>query len=140
MKWTKETAMAEIDSLAEQTHVLQSLKRNCEEHIRWIAKTRRFLSEVFGEESTYFVTFASLTWSKQGSYVIGGPGCPNESFNPQLGINRVNQEAYVQQLEVARAEKFSALPRETRQSKFKVRIFVKKSSDFVQKAPQTKRS
>jgi hypothetical protein len=38
----------------------------------------------------------------------------------------------------ARAEKFSALPREARQSKFSVRIFVKKSSDFVQKAPQAK--
>jgi len=35
----------------------------------------------------------------------------------------------------ARAEKFSALPREARQSKFKVWIFVKKSSDFVQKVP-----
>jgi hypothetical protein len=35
----------------------------------------------------------------------------------------------------ARAKKFSALPREARQSKFKVRIFVKKSSDFVQKVP-----
>jgi hypothetical protein len=34
------------------------------------------------------------------------------------------------------AEKFSALPREARQSKFAVRIFVKKSSDFVQKVPQ----
>jgi len=35
----------------------------------------------------------------------------------------------------ARAEKFSALPREARQSKFKVRIFVKKGSDFNQKVP-----
>jgi hypothetical protein len=38
----------------------------------------------------------------------------------------------------ARAEKFSAMPREARQSKFSVRIFVKKSSDFVQKAPPSK--
>ena len=36
----------------------------------------------------------------------------------------------------ARAEKFSALPREARQSKFAVRIFIKKSSDFNQKVPQ----
>ena len=36
----------------------------------------------------------------------------------------------------ARAEKFSALPRFARQSKFAVRIFVKKSSDFNQKVPQ----
>jgi len=35
----------------------------------------------------------------------------------------------------ARAEKFSALPREARQSKFTIRIFVKKSSDFIQKVP-----
>jgi len=35
----------------------------------------------------------------------------------------------------ARAEKFLFLPREARQSKFAVRIFVKKSSDFNQKAP-----
>lgn len=102
MKWTKEAAITEIESLAEQTRVLQGLKRNCEEHIRWVAKTRRFLSEILGEGSTYFATFASLTWSKQGSYVIGGPSRPSESFNPQLGIDRVNQEAYVQQLEVAR--------------------------------------
>jgi len=35
----------------------------------------------------------------------------------------------------ARARNFSALPHEARQSKFNVRIFVKKSSDFVQKVP-----
>ena len=35
----------------------------------------------------------------------------------------------------ARAEKFLFLPREARQSKFTVRIFIKKSSDFNQKAP-----
>lgn len=108
MRWTKETAMLEIESLTEQTYVLQGLKRNCEEHIRWIAKTRRFLSDVFGEESTYFVTLASLTWKKQGGYVIGGPARPSESYNPQLGIDRVNQEAYVQQLEVARGLLFAA--------------------------------
>jgi len=102
MKWTKENAIAELENLAKQASVLQGLKRNCEEHIRWIAKTRRFLAEVFGEESTYFSTFATFTWSKQGSYMIGGPARPNESFNPQLGVERVNQEAYVKELGVAR--------------------------------------
>ena len=102
MKWTKEAAIAELENLVAQTHALQGLKRNCEEHIRWIAKTRRFLAEVFGEESTYFATLASFTWSKQGSYFLGGPARPNESFNPQLGVERVNQEAYVKELGVAR--------------------------------------
>lgn len=102
MKWTKENAIAELENLAGQASVLQGLKRNCEEHIRWIAKTRRFFAEVFGEESTYFATFVSFTWSKRGSYMIGGPARPNESFNPQLGVERVNQEAYVKELGVAR--------------------------------------
>jgi len=35
----------------------------------------------------------------------------------------------------ARAEKFLFLPRFARQSKFAVRIFVKKSADFNQKTP-----
>jgi hypothetical protein len=102
MKWTKEAAIEELNNLAGQTNALQQLKRNCEEHIRWIVKTRRFLTEIFGEESTYFATFASFTWSKQGGYMIGGPARPNESFNPQLGVERVNQEAYVKELGVAR--------------------------------------
>jgi len=101
MKWTKETAIIELDNLADQASVLHGLKRNCEEHIRWIVKTRRFLAEVFGEESTYFTTFASFTWNKRGSYMLGGPAHPNESFNIQLGIERVNQEAYEKELGVA---------------------------------------
>jgi len=102
MKWTKVKAIAEIKKLIEQTHVLQGFERNSDEHIRWIAKTRRFLAEVFSEESEYFSTFASFTWSKRGSYMIGGPARPNESFNPQLGIDRVNQEAYIKELGAAR--------------------------------------
>lgn len=102
MKWTKEAAMAELEGLVEQAHVLQGLKRHCEEHIRWIAKTRRFLTEVFGEKSTYFITFADFTWRDRGSRVIGGLDHPNESWNPQLGLERVHQEAYVEELGVAR--------------------------------------
>lgn len=102
MKYTKEMAIAELENLAEQTHALQKLKRNCEEHIRWVAKTRRFLSEIFGEESICFTTFVSLTWCEQGYFACGGPAHPNESFNPQLGIERVHQEAYVKELGIAR--------------------------------------
>jgi uncharacterized protein (TIGR02391 family) len=102
MKWTKETAVAELEKLADQTRALESLKRNCEEHIRWVAKTRRFLAEMFSEESTYYTTFASFTWSQRGNFVIGGPAQPKESFNPELGIDRVHQEAYVKELGVAR--------------------------------------
>ena len=102
MKWTKETAIVELEKLINQTYTLQNLKRNCEEHIRWMAKTHRFLAEIFGEESTYFVNFNSFAWSEQNSYVIGGPAYPNENFNLQLGMERVNQEAYVKECGVAR--------------------------------------
>jgi len=102
MKWTKENATAELDNLAEQAILLQGCKRNCEDHIRWIAKTRRFLAEIFGEESIYFVNFVSLTWKKQGQFVIGGPLHPRENFDPQLGFDRVHQGAYIKDLDLAR--------------------------------------
>jgi uncharacterized protein Ymh len=102
MEWTKESATTALEKLADQTHTLQNLQRNCEKHIRWVAKTRRFLSEVFGEKSTYYTNFVSFTWSQRSGYVIGGPARPKESFNPQIGIDRVNEEAYVKELGVAR--------------------------------------
>lgn len=102
MKLTKDEASAELEVLADQTHALQKFKRKGEEHIRWIAKTQRYLKEIFGENSKYIKEFSSLSWTKDGQYFIGGPTHIDESFNPQIGIERVNQEAYIEQLEIAR--------------------------------------
>lgn len=101
-------AIEELKDLADYTTVLEGLKRNSENHIRWIAKTRRTLEKLFGRESDYFRSFVAFTWSKQGQFMIGGPARPAESFDPQKGIDRVNQEAYINQLGEARGLLFAA--------------------------------
>lgn len=98
----KEEALRKLSDLISQTDTLESLKRFSAEHVRWIAGTKKFLQQVFGEKSEYYNTFNSFTWSKRGGYMIGGPARPAESFNPQLGVDRVNQEAYLKELEAAR--------------------------------------
>lgn len=101
-KWTKESALKELQCLTEETVKLAEKRRLSEDHVRWVAKATRFLEDVFGAESRYFKTFLSFTWRKEGSYMVGGPSRPEESWDPQIGVERVNQEAYREQLETAR--------------------------------------
>jgi len=100
--WTKETAAKELETLAEETRALAELRRRSEEHTRWLVRTRKFLEDVFGENSLFFKTFTGFTWNRQGQFVVGGVEHPEESRDPELGLERINQEAYVRQLESAR--------------------------------------
>lgn len=98
----KEEALLKLDELINQIKILEDQKRSSAEHVRWVAGTRKFLKRIFGEKSEYFSTFESFIWKSRGQHMIGGPSRPNETFNPQLGIDRVNQEGYLKDLEVAR--------------------------------------
>ncbi len=91
-----------LNKLSEEIDILKNSNRLSAEHIKWIAGTKKFLLRNFGKSSDYYNTFTSLTWAKRGQYMIGGPARPSESFNPQLGIDRVNREAYLKELEVTR--------------------------------------
>ena len=108
MKWTKEAATKELNTLAIQAEELKAHTRNSSEHIQWLVKTRRFLREVFGDNSEYYETFCSLPWKRKGSFSVGGPAFPGETANPQRGITRVHQEAYMEHLEVAKGLLFAA--------------------------------
>lgn len=99
----KHVKLAEIDNLLEDTGVLaEILDKHSEEHIRWVRKVRTFLEKNLGSGSEEFQGFISLAWVQEGATIIGGPARPKESWNPQLGIDRVNREAYERHLKVAR--------------------------------------
>jgi len=102
MKWTKKAAIKELNILEIQAEELKAYARNSSEHIQWLVKTKRFLREVFGDNSEYYATFCSLSWRREGSFSVGGPAFPGETANPQRGINRVYQEAYIEHLEIAK--------------------------------------
>lgn len=102
MEFKKESALTKIAQLVDQISDLQKQKRFSEAHTFWIAETLRFLEKIFGKKSRYYLTFSSFTWGKRGQFIVGGPSHPEESFNPQRGIDRVHQEAYLQELKTAR--------------------------------------
>lgn len=62
----------------------------------------RVLEQVFGRGSRYYLSFAALDWAESGSFIIGGPGDPEGSWNPQAAIERRHQQAHVRQLDAAK--------------------------------------
>lgn len=101
-RWTKDTALAQLDLLRTQVNDLSDEQPMSEELTRWIFNTRRFLGEVFGEASVYFTAFAAMQWNSTPSGTIGGPNRPMESMDPNLGIRRLQREALTRNLTAAR--------------------------------------
>ena len=108
-KWTKESASAELRSLIDEIPDLMKQRGHCAEHTRWVARTLRALEQVFGQKSRYYLSFAYLKWSESGSFLVGGPGDPEGSWNPQAAIDRRHQEAYVHDLDAAKGFLMAAL-------------------------------
>ena len=99
--WTKESALKEIRALADATTALADDRRFSADHTRWIARTLAALEEIFGRQSRYYLTFASLSW-RAGSFIIGGPSDPAGAWNPQAAIERRHHQAYLEEMESAR--------------------------------------
>lgn len=100
--WTKEAALAELRTLAEQSKELERVARHSEEHTRWTLRVLSALEEVFGRNSRYYLSFAALDWVETGSFIIGGPGDREGSWNPAKAVERRHQTAYVRDLGAAR--------------------------------------
>ena len=101
-QWTKESAIKELRALAADAETLATQRRYSADHTKWIANVLAVLEEVFGRESRYFLTFASLSWSHEGQLIIGGIRDPEGSLNPQAAIERRHHQAFLSQLETAR--------------------------------------
>lgn len=94
-RWTEEAALGELVVLVLEIDALRSEQRFSAAHARWLTKTLNFLEEVFGPASIYFGTVQSLPWHETGSMIVRG-------FDPQAGLERRHQEAYLRQLETAK--------------------------------------
>lgn len=102
MNWTKQSASKEIKHLIAEIDELKSVRAESAEHVRWHQAVVALLEEVFGQDSRPFSSFTHLTWRRGGSFLVGGPGDPSGSYNPQAAINREHHKAYLEQLETAR--------------------------------------
>jgi hypothetical protein len=95
VQWTKESALAELQSLAEATTSLARDERYSVNHTRWIARTLAFLEDVFGQNSRYYASFKSLPWHETGSMIV-------DIWSPELAIDGRHQKAYRKQLDMAK--------------------------------------
>lgn len=100
--WEKDDALAQLDQLLEQAGELNSDLPFSERHTAWLLRATEFLSEVFGENSSYFGNFKNVPWGTYPSAVIGGPARPDESWDPDIGIARVKRESFQRHLGTAR--------------------------------------
>jgi hypothetical protein len=100
--WEKDEAVAQLDQLLEQATELNGDLPFSERHTSWLLRATEFLSEVFGEDSSYYGNFRNVPWGSSPSAVIGGPARPDESWDPQRGIERVKRESFQRHLATAR--------------------------------------
>jgi len=108
-RWNKQSASAELNALIAEIPDLVKRRRHSAEHTRWTARALRVLEQVFGQKSRYYLSFACLKWSQSGSFLVGGPGDPEGSWNPQVAVDRRHQEAYVRDLDTAKGLLMAAL-------------------------------
>lgn len=101
-KWTQEVATTEINGLIAEVDALTRESGFSARHTRWVARVLRFLEEVFGQKSRYYLSFAHLTWRQDGSFMVGGPADPEGSWDPMAAVERRHHEAYLRQLEAAK--------------------------------------
>ncbi len=93
--WTKDSALKELKDLINSIARIANAGRGSAEHTRWAMRTLQLLEEVFGASSMYYGTFAALPWCRTGTVVI-------QSFNIQREKDRLDDEAFLQQLETAK--------------------------------------
>ena len=94
-KWTKESAMKELDHLIKEIDSLQEVRFGSAPHTRWLVRTVTFLQEVFGDDSLYAMTIAQTNWGNIGSFLFVG----SEALDPERAIERRKQQAYRYQLD-----------------------------------------
>src|SRR5438270_928728 len=97
--WTQDSATAELKALIDEIPFLSHQSGFSATHTRWVVRTLGFLEQVFGRKSRYYLTFSNLSWRQSGSFLID---LEDSDWNPQLAIERRNQEAYLRQLDSAK--------------------------------------
>jgi hypothetical protein len=69
-KWDKEDALKALDDLINQIPTVCESNRKSPSHMRWLANCLRILEEIFGQDSRYYLTIASFSWSETGNMLI----------------------------------------------------------------------
>lgn len=101
INWTKETALLELRALAEESKRLAASKAHSEAHIRWSLRVLTVLEDVFGQNSSYYLSFDQLPWRDTNGLIFNG-FAGLDYVNLQQVIETRHHAAYLNNLETAR--------------------------------------
>jgi len=94
-RWTKESALQEIDILIREIDPLRDSQYKSAEHIRWLTRTHMFLEQAFGAASLYYVTLCRLQWHATGTFFTHGWDIQNQ-------FDQRDHKAYLRDLDSAK--------------------------------------
>ena len=89
-------------NLLNEINDLENQQRHSEHHTAWIFKVNEILEDIFGRDSDYYKSFRGLSWYFKGPATIGGISRRDEVMDPQRGIDRLDREAYIKDLGIAK--------------------------------------
>jgi hypothetical protein len=95
--WTKETALAELIRLMQSVSQLSGSYAHSAQHMQWLMVTSKFLEDVFGRASRYYLNFVNVPWLYHGTMLVSY----REAFMPGAAEERYNQPVYLKGLEMA---------------------------------------
>jgi hypothetical protein len=72
MTWTKETVLAELQKLADETEALVEEGSHSEKHVRWQNRALSLLEEVFGPDSRFYASFRDVQWAGPNTFFLSG--------------------------------------------------------------------
>jgi hypothetical protein len=93
--------IVELRALAAAAAQLRGVERGSAAHARWVVQVHNVLEEAFGADSPYIRTLGGLTWSRRGTFMVGGPMHPEDSMDPGRAIDREHNRAYIKDLDTA---------------------------------------
>jgi hypothetical protein len=101
-KWNKEEALNYLDTLIQDISSIKISRRESSEHIRWLGNTLRFLEEVFGEKSLYYLNISNMSWRQTGNMFLSDPRFLEDQ------IKNKHESAFKEQMEKAKGFLMSA--------------------------------
>ncbi|MBF6439273.1 hypothetical protein [Nocardia cyriacigeorgica] len=100
-RWTKESALTRLMELHARATELEGAAETDEEFVTWRLQTIRAISQICGEASLYYYHLTHVRWNARHGH-IGGPARRHESFDPSLGLRRLEREEVTKGLQATR--------------------------------------
>jgi hypothetical protein len=94
VRWSKQTALRELDRLIAAVQPHQQAEPYSADYIQWKIESYSLLRDVFGEDSIYFKTFNNISWQYVGRMILE----IDEMLQPGAGEKKYNSVVYAKAL------------------------------------------